>query len=194
MRRSITVIPLGLALLVQAAGALAEETVEPAPAAGQGQLVGQVSTPSGTAVSGATVVAYHLSSESVFRSADTDAKGRFKIAALPYGYFDIAVQTGDGLYVADQVVNVPPAGKASLTMTLYAGAADQEAPRGFAGIDQAPSGVARVESKASAGQFWKSAKGVAILGGIGGAALLAIALSSDEDEDEISVSPSTLAD
>lgn len=183
---------VALALIVNTASPLIAQT-EPAPepaTSGEGRIVGQVSLPDGSAATGATIIAYHLSTETVFRAEIADAKGRFELAELPYGYFDLAVQTDDGLFVSDEVVNVPPSGKTSVNMTLSPGLTSDTPPRGFAGLDQTATGVAQVDSKASGGAFWKSAKGIAILGGVGGAILLAIALSGGDD-DEQPASPTT---
>jgi len=161
-----------------------EPTTEPvgrSSTQGEGQIKGRVTGTETTALAGATIIAYHLSTETVFRSKVTDGKGNFTIDGLPYGYFDVAVQTADGLFVADQVVNVPPSGKVSMSMALVVGTTGESAPRGFAGLDQAAAGVAQVDSKKS-GSFWKSSKGIAVLGGIGGVVLLAIALSGSDDD------------
>ena len=156
-------------------------------AAGQAQLRGRVSAIDGASVAGATIIAYHLPSERVFRSEVTDSSGSFSILDLPYGYYDLAVQTPTGLFVADQVVNLPPSGKASVNMTLSPGGTDRSAPRGFPGADEAPVGVAMVDTKEK-GSFWKSPGGMAIIAGAGAVLLAAIALSGDEDEQPASPS------
>ena len=170
-------------------GAQAQEQ-EPADLGGQAQLRGRISALDGSPVAGATIIAYHLSSERVYRSAATDSSGNFSIVDLPYGYYDIAVQSSTGLFVADQVINLPPSGKASLSMTLSPGGTDDSAPRGFPGADEAPAGVAMVDKKEK-GAFWKSAGGIAIIAGAGVVLLAAIALSGGDD-DEQPVSPSGL--
>ena len=132
------------------------EDTPPTAATGEGKITGQVAVADNSAVVGATIIAYHLSTETVFRSEVTDGKSNFALGELPYGYYDLAVQTADGLFVADQVINVPPSGKASLSMTLSPEMTSDTHPRGFAGLDQAATGVAQVETKGSAGGFWKS--------------------------------------
>ena len=49
------------------------------------------------------------------------------------------------------------------------------------GSDQEPSGVAELRRKPKGREFWRSPKGVAIIAGIGGAGLLAIALGSESE-------------
>ena len=178
--------PSAIVTFVALAGLLlpltpAQQGQEPATTAdGRSQLTGRVVRADGTAMGGATVVAYHLASERVFESAPTDAKGRYSLTGLPYGYFDVAVRTGDGLFVADVVVNVPPSGKSVVALQLGLGRAGQTEPRPFPGTDETPVGVASIARKAGGGQFWRSPKGIGILAGVGGAALLAIA-SGDDD-------------
>jgi hypothetical protein len=175
------VVPMGLVPQAQA-----QEEASPA---GQAQLRGRISAIDGSSVAGATIIAYHLSSERVYRSEVTDSSGNFSFSDLPYGYYDIAVQSSTGLFVADQVVNLPPSGKASLNMTLSPGGTDESAPRGFPGADEAPIGVAMVDKK-DKGAFWKSAGGIAIIAGAGAVLLAAIALSGSDDDEQPS-SPTT---
>jgi hypothetical protein len=153
------------------------------PPAGEAQLRGRISAMDGASVAGSTIIAYHLSSEQVFRSDPMDGSGNFSIDGLPYGYYDIAVQTPGGLFVADQVVNLPPSGKASLDMTLSRGGADGSAPRGFPGADEAPVGVAMIDQKEK-GAFWKSPGGIAVIVGAGAVLLAAVALSGGDDDEE----------
>ena len=175
-----------LVLVVPGPAAVAAE--EPTGTAGTARLLGGVTDASGKAAPGCTVMAYHLSSAQTFSSAPTDARGHFELTGLPYGYFDVAVKSPDGLFVASEVVNVPPGGKVSVTMTLVPGTAGSAEPRGFAGLDERAVGVAEIGKRQSGGAFLKSPTGLAILGGVGGAALLALALSGGDDEEPASPS------
>ena len=140
----------------------------------------------GAPLAGATVLAYHLSTEQLLRSGVTDAKGAFSFDAVPYGYFDLAVLAGPGLFVADAVVNVPPAGKTTVSLDLVSGAA--EASRAFPGTDQQPVGIAAVNRKSAGPGFWGKPAGIAILAA-GGAVAIA-ALASGGDDTSPSSSPS----
>ncbi|NIM64126.1 MAG: hypothetical protein GTO30_21490, partial [Acidobacteria bacterium] len=60
---------------------------------------GKVFGTDGRTAKNVDVLAYHLATEEVF-SATTNAKGQFVITGLPYGYFDMAVRSADGLYVS----------------------------------------------------------------------------------------------
>jgi hypothetical protein len=128
----------------------------------------------------ATVVAYHLSTAQVYRSTVTLSNGKFEITGLPHGYYDLAIETPDGLFVANQVVNVPPDGKAVANLQLVPSTLAEQGPRDFPGSDQAAAGIAEMLKK-------KKKKGIAILSGLGGAAVLGLAAG---DSDSKSSSPS----
>ena len=178
-----------LVCLVLIAGPLVAAAEESAPAPGTARLLGEVTDPSGKPAPGCTVLAYHLSSAQTFSSAPTDSRGNFELTGLPYGYFDVAVKSSDGLFVGSEVVNVPPGGKVAVTMSLVPASAGSAEPRDFAGVDERAIGVAQMGKRKTGGQFLKSPTGLAILGGVGGAALLALALSGGGD-DEVPASPS----
>jgi len=160
---------------------LAQEEEGDEAQAGTSRLLGRVSAPDGSALIGATIIAYHLSTEKVYRSGPTDGKGGFEITGLPYGYFDLAVETEEGLFVADQVVNVPPAGKASVTMNLMRGGTDESAPRGFLGAEDPPSGIAHVGTDKDKKGFWGRPLGIAVIAA-GGVGLLLIATGGDDNK------------
>jgi hypothetical protein len=158
-----------------------EETTE-----GNSKLLGKIVGADGkSAVAGATVLAYHLASERLFESSPTNAKGDYRIEQLPYGYYDVAVQTDSGLYVGNQVVNLPPSGKTTLTLTVatFAEGAPSSQARAFPGIDASSIGIAATQEKLSGREFWRSPKGVAIIAG-SGALLLALIASTGSSQDE----------
>lgn len=167
-------------LLALCAGAaplsVAEETDS---TSGTAELTGRVGDADDRPLAGATVLAYHLSSEAVFESKPTGANGSYTLLGLPYGYYDLAVQTTDGLFVANQVVNLAPKGKtvASFMVTPIDPAAMPAAaqPRNFPGIDADPTGIAAVNEELHGREFWRSKKGVAVIAGSGAAALLLLA-------------------
>jgi hypothetical protein len=168
---------LALALILSAMPApLAEETA----GGGSSELSGRIlSSPDGAEAAGATILAYHLSTEQLFTSDPTSGGGQYSLTGMPYGYFDLAVETAEGIFVADQVVNIPPSATAVLTLTLVLFSAGDpgsvEDRRAFPGTEDDPIGVARVEQKLRAGDFWSSKKGVAMLATGGGVALLLLA-------------------
>jgi hypothetical protein len=155
-------------------------------AAGNSKLTGKIVAADGkTGVGGATVLAYHLASEQLFRSEPTNSKGTYQIDNLPYGYYDVGVQTESGLFVGNQVVNMPPSGKTTLTLTVtsFAEGAPASQARPFPGITEPSTGIATTAEKVSGRDFWRSPKGIGIIAG-GGALLLAwIASSGSSSED-----------
>jgi hypothetical protein len=136
-------------------------------------------------------LAYNLSTEAVHRSEPSDKRGKFLIGDLAHGYYDIAIETADGLFVVNRVVSVQPGAKAVVELILVPYAkAPAELPRAFPGSQDPSTGVAQVERKPTGKEFWKSPKGIAIVGGTGAAVLLLIALSGD-DSSEPPASPFT---
>jgi len=171
--RRLTVFPVVLVIMLALPPVALAQDGGDAPAS---ELSGRILDASEAPMAGVKVIAYHLSSEKVFRSDATNAKGEYLITGLPYGYFDLAVETEGGIFVASQVVNVAPASKNVVTLSLgQPGAIAETASRSFPGTDQAPIGEARVQEKLGGSDFWRSPKGVGILAASGGALLLAIA-------------------
>jgi hypothetical protein len=145
--------------LVPAQGTIGAET---------SSIIGRVTAGDGKdPVNGATVIAYHLSSAEIYKSTVTLSNGKYEITGLPHGYYDVAVESADGLYVSNQVLNVPPDGKAVANLQLVPEAMAGEGPREFPGSEQEPGGIAQLVKKKK--------KGKAILIGVGGAAALAAA-------------------
>jgi hypothetical protein len=178
-----TLLPLVVALLGLLSGALAQE----------GRISGKViSLVDKSDVVGATVLAYQISTEQVIRSSPTDSGGKFSIRDLAAGYYDLAIETPDGLFVADQIVNVPPAGKATINVGVVPDNAPilaQTGVRSYPGSADASAGMMQISERLTGSKFWKSPKGVAILSSAGGAALLALAISGKDDSTPITQTP-----
>ena len=101
---------------------------EPKPAVPNSEIRGKVLGTDGRPAAGAVILAFHLATEEVF-TVTANAKGSFRLSDLPYGYFDLAVRSADGLYVADQVANVSPTGKNVVVFRLHAFSASTQADR-----------------------------------------------------------------
>ena len=158
---------------IPVAVAQSEETTE---TSGHSTITGNAENNANAPLVGATVLAYHLSTEKVYRSEPTNGKGNFRIPDLPMGYYDLAIETSEGLFVGNQVVNLPPTGKAVVNFRIAPfDSTTGNAERNFPGSTTTSEGVAAVREKQTGRDFWRSAKGVAILAGTGGAILLAIA-------------------
>ena len=149
---------------------------EPKPAVPNSEIRGSVLGTDGQPAAGVEILAYHLATEELFTTT-TDRKGKFTLADLPYGYFDLAARTADGLYVADQVANVSPTGKNVVAFRLQAFSPSTQADRrAFPASAETPIGLARVIDQRMAGDsFWRSAKGISIAGGAGAVILFALA-------------------
>jgi len=140
----------------------------PAAEAPTGTISGTVRDSAGQeVVRNATVLAYHLSSANIYRSAPTGEKGKYEITGLQHGYYDVAVETVDGLYVGNQVVNVPPNGKATASFSLLDSTSFGPDTREFPGTDTPTTGIARYAKE-------KSKKGVALI--VGGSLLVVLLL------------------
>jgi hypothetical protein len=156
----------------------AEKTANPA---GNGIIEAKlVLAGKGGGAEGAIIHAYHIDSQATLTSAPAGRKGNVVLENVPFGYLDLAVELDGNFYVASQVVVVPPSGKVVISMKLepYPPGAESTA-RSFQGRDEPAQGVARLERKAVGREFWRSPKGIAIITGASGAALLAIASGSD---------------
>lgn len=139
------------------------------------QVRGQGASPEGT-----VLTAYHIDTKQVYRSEPARQKGTVTIAGIPYGYFDLAVELDGKLYVASQVVVVPPSGKVVVNLALEPYEEDRTGSiRSFQGSDSPVEGVARLSRKAVGKEFWRGPAGIAIITGISGAGLLAVASGSD---------------
>lgn len=104
----------------------------------------------GAPVTGARVYAVHLDTKQVFTSAPSGAAGEYQITGLPFGYFDVAVETPQGLFLANRVVNAPAGEKIELPIQLGPPRPEDtewwsaEPDRKIPGLNRVPDGVARL--------------------------------------------------
>ena len=172
-------------LAAVACGLTGSMAADEATSSGTSGIEGKITSGSKkTPVAGATVLAYHLATGTIFRSHPTAENGSFEVTGLSLGYYDMAIEAPDGLYVGNQVVNVPPDGRAVSDFNLVPTGPEESGPREFPGSDQAPSGTATFTEKS----FWRKPKGIAIWAGGTAAVALAIILGNDSDD---RVSPSS---
>ena len=170
------------------------EVTGPLPEAGS--LQGKVLGPDGkTPIAGAVVYAYHLDSDEIFASGDTDGKGRYEIVGLPLGWFDLFVRTEKGVFVANHVVNIPPKGKISASFTLTDYGAESTwfsgtTRRNVPGLEETATGVASLDRTAKGKSFWAKPAGLGILIGGGVLVLVGVILAGGDDTGEITASPS----
>ncbi len=189
--RRAGIAALAAALLLPVPAAPAQETpAQQTPAAGtaapiESGIRGRVVSGDGTPLAGAVVRASSLQTGEETASAPTDRKGEFELSGLPHGYYDLAVETGDGLFAGNRVINVPPSGFGIVQLRIGASAADTDNSAYGSRAD----GRATVERRLNRREFWRSPKGVAILAGVGGAGLLWLAASDGSNRFETPASP-----
>lgn len=177
-RTALAVALVASLVLAPCSAAVADDDeVESAPS---GRIQGEVAD-----AAGGRVLAYHVDTGTMHASEPLKKDGKFRIENLPRGIYDIAVETETGsLYVASEVLHLPPSGKVSVDFRLepYPPEGPPAGRERFAGSDAPGVGLARVEPKLAGKDFWRSPKGLAIVGGVGASVLLWLAVSGDDDE------------
>lgn len=132
----------------------------------------------------AVLKAFHLDTGKTLTSEPCSPQGNCEIQGVPRGYVDIAVETPDGTFAANQVVLVPPSTTVAMTVTLTKFSEKSPAwwtgfePRDLPGGGKPSAGLADVRTKLRGKEYWKSPKGIAIIAGVSAAVLIAIAASS----------------
>jgi hypothetical protein len=176
-----------LSAALAAGGALVPvvEAGENRPEPDGARLSGRVLESDGTTPARGVVVRVHpLEAGAATASEPTDGKGRFEIEGLPHGYADLTIERDGAVFPGSEVVSLPPKGKVSVDLTLTRideRSAAWWATRGplqLPGGQGQAAGIAEVRPEIGGRDFWKSKKGIAILAAVGGAALLAIAVSA----------------
>jgi hypothetical protein len=133
-------------------------------------------------VSGAVVSVRSLDGDATWTSPPSDAKGRFELSGIPYGWADLVVSTAEGEFLGDQAINLPPGTKVVMNFTLLETAdkpaswwADRrvEAPNGLT-LDQV-AGMAQSSQRLTGVEYWKTPAGIAILASAGVVVLAVIA-------------------
>jgi hypothetical protein len=130
----------------------------------------------------AVVTVRSLDGSASWKSLPSDSRGRFSVAALPYGWADLIVTTPAGEFLGDQAINLPPGTKVVVKFSLLE-TADKpaswwtdrrvEAPEGMSLAQVA--GMAQSSQKLTGVEYWKSPGGIAILASISVVALGLIA-------------------
>jgi hypothetical protein len=184
-----------LALVAPGSGFLAAAKGSDAKSEGA-DIQGKVFRADGkTAVSGAVVTAYLLDAGRTISSPPSRGNGEFELTGLPFGYADLYVETAEGVFAGNQVVNLAPGGKLAVSFQLSTYGERSPAwwsgrePKELPGSGKKPIGIAELRTKVRGREFWRSPGGIATLGAIGGGALLAIAAGSGGSS--TAASPST---
>lgn len=142
-------------------------------AAGSGSLSGQITTASGAAMRGASLQAAQLETKTVYSSLETGDRGRFVLADLPAGIYDLAIQTKEGIYTVDTLVSLAPGESKALNLSVNPAV---ERPRSKDGAaEEPPQGVAKHTS------FWKNPLTITLLF-LGTATVIGLALDNNQRE------------
>lgn len=180
MRRTLAAALVAVLAVPIAAAPPAKSKREKAPAGSR--IEGRITNTDEKPVSGAVVSVRSLDGDATWSSPPSDAKGRFELSGLPYGWADLVVSTSQGEFLGDQAVNLPPGTKVVLNFTLLETAdkpaswwADRrvEAPHGLA-LDQV-AGMAQSSQRLTGVEYWKTPAGIAILASAGVVVLAVIA-------------------
>jgi len=171
--------------------AFADTATPPAVAEIGGTVVGADGL---TAISGATVKAAHVESQKVYTSATTNRNGSYVLSNLPEGWYDVAVETPNGLFVSGSLVRASAGKRTAASIALGTTAQGEETtppaadpnappqPPADPNTPQEPPAPPEQQQKKKGASFWKSPGGAAILI-VGGSLLLAAAASSATDND-----------
>jgi len=163
---------------------------------GGSRIEGRVVGPDGKPVRGAVVAVRSLNGDASWSSLPSDARGRFRVQALPYGWADLVVTTEKGDFLGDQAINLPPGTKVIVNFNLLE-TADKptswwtdrrvEPPAGLT-LDQA-AGMAQSSQRLIGVEYWKSPAGIAILASVGVVALGLIAAGGGKYKAPSSTNP-----
>jgi len=169
---------------------------------------------SGEPISGATVHCIHLDTKAVLTAEPSAADGRYVLQNLPFGYYDCAVSTPQGLCLANRVINVPAGETVEISMVIGAPNPEDtewwsaDSARKLPGLNEVPDSVCRIyegvpktaprsepkeaargtaRHRAATQGRWVDAAGHAWLVPAlvgGGLAALLVIVNSDNDKDE----------
>ena len=170
--------------------------VPPASAAtGSGILEGRVVSPQGSSAPKAVWAATAVNPKAPQRAA-VDANGSFRLDAVPAGTVELAVETGEGLYVVETPVTLAPGatrqvqlalrGRQGTTPSAPSGTPPpQPSAKGEGGYPSAPSGTPPPQPPANnkkTGSLWDNPL-TATLIVIGGAVVTGLIIDAVDDDD-----------
>lgn len=195
---------------------LSARSASAAGPAGNVVIRGTVAGLAGNEIAGVRVYAVHLDTKQVFTSAPSGPRGEYQITGLPFGYYDLAVETPEGLYLANRVINAPAGERVEISLLLGPPQPEDtewwsaEPDRRIPGLDRVPDGVARiVEGKPSAvrpagpapapgtaaptAAAASQGRGGLLLPGLLALGIVGLALVLDDDDDDEALQATTFA-
>ena len=115
---------------------------------GAAEIRGMILLPDGlTPITGVTVKAANLETKQIYSSEKTDKDGIYKLSSLPAGSYDLAVQTSEGLYASDTLVNAVAGKRQIVSLAIRAGVEAQDEPPKPPDDPNAPEGEKKEEPK-----------------------------------------------
>ena len=169
---------------------------------GVSEISGIILLPDGlTPITGVKVKAANLETKQIYSSEKTALDGVYKLASLPAGSYDLAVETPDGLYASDAVVDAVAGKRQVVSLAIRKTAGVQEEPQkppeppenppaeGEEKPQKPEEPPAEPEPEPAKGtkegkSFWRSPLGAGILI-VGGAVVIGVAANEivgDDDE------------
>jgi len=99
--------------------AASASSLQPAPA----EIRGSVLAADGlTAMRGVSVKAANMQTSEIYTSSPTGDNGAYKLTGLPAGSYDLAVETSQGLYAADMLIDAGAGSRTIVSLALKPGA------------------------------------------------------------------------
>jgi len=138
---------------------------------------------------GAKVIAINVKTRKEYVSNVTDDNGAYEIDGLPGGTYDIAIDTGEGLYLADNLVDLSEHQDLSVSYSVQPmrpanrKLAGMQSPKGSATPVGAFRGTGDAAGELSGGgrSFWKSPGGIVLLSVLVVGAALAVKNHNDSN-------------
>lgn len=147
---------------------------------------------------GAKVVVVDSKTGKQYNSGVTGDVGSYEVTGLPAGTYDLAIDVGGDIFVADNLIELAPGQKLSLSYSVQRGRPANRSvrglkePRGAAGVVGIfkGTGMASAFTRQAGSPFWSSPGGVILLSVLGAGAAVAIYDAiSDEDNQASPSSP-----
>lgn len=89
---------------------------------GAAEISGIILQPDGlTPITGATIKAANLETKEIYSSEKTSRDGVYRLASLPAGSYDLAVETSDGLYASDTLVTAVAGKRQVVSLAIRSG-------------------------------------------------------------------------
>lgn len=161
------------------------------------EIGGMILLPDGlTPITGVTVKAANLETKQIYSSEKTSQDGVYRLASLPAGAYDLAVETPDGLYASDAQVNIAPGKRQVVSLAIRTGAqeepakpaegqpaAEGEKPEGDQEEPATDPQPDQAKGKKKGPGFWRSPLGAGILI-VGGAVVIGFAADAIVGDDD----------